>query len=70
MARRTNVGDRIRLDYCTDEYTRLARGAEGVVTFVDDLGTIHVDWDNGHRLGLVAEAGDRWTIIEHRPEGD
>lgn len=35
-------------------YTRLTPGDAGVVRFVDDLGTVHVDWEpDGHTLGLV-----------------
>ena len=49
----TQVGDRVRLIYTTDEYTRLETGSEGTVSFVDSLGTVHVDWDNGSKLGLI-----------------
>ncbi len=28
-------------------------GTEGTVTGVDDIGTIHVNWDNGSCLGVV-----------------
>lgn len=56
-------GARIRLISCTDEYTTLEPGLEGTVTNVDSLGTVHVAWDNGSRLGLVANAGDRWEEI-------
>jgi hypothetical protein len=58
-----SVGQRVRLIQTNDEYTNLKPGAEGEITFVDALGTVHVRWDDGHRLGLVAEAGDRWEVI-------
>jgi hypothetical protein len=61
-ARQKLVGRRVRLERTTDEYTRLAPGAEGTITFVDSLGTLHVDWDDGSRLGLVT-GEDRWTVI-------
>lgn len=54
---------RIRLIRCNDLYTNLQPGAEGEVVFVDDVGTVHVRWDDGHHLGLVAAAGDRWEDI-------
>jgi Domain of unknown function (DUF4314) len=57
------VGDRVRLVACTDEHTRLEPGALGTVSFIDDLGTVHVAWDSGARLGMVAEAGDRIVNI-------
>lgn len=28
-------------------------GTRGVVEFVDDMGTIHVEWENGSSLGVV-----------------
>lgn len=59
----TLKGRRVRLDRCDDPYTDLRPGALGTVTFVDDWGTLHVDWDSGSTLGLVAEAGDRWTVL-------
>lgn len=59
-------GDRIELVSTDDQYTDLRPGARGTVRGVDDTGTLHVDWDSGSRLGLVAEAGDRWIEIEDR----
>jgi hypothetical protein len=55
-------GDRIRLEYTSDEYTSLKPGDEGVVKFIDSTGTIHVHWDSGSMLGLVP-GEDRWTIL-------
>jgi Domain of unknown function (DUF4314) len=47
-------------------YSRLPIGAEGTVVSIDDLGTIHVDWDNGSRLGMIVDppAGQRPDRIE------
>jgi hypothetical protein len=56
-------GDRVRLVHTDDPYTRLEPGEEGVVSFVDHLGTIHVDWDSGSSLGLVPGV-DRWEPVE------
>lgn len=56
-------GDRVQLIRCTDEYTRLQPGALGTVVLVDATGTVHVNWDDGAKLGLVYEAGDRFTIV-------
>lgn len=58
------VGRRVRLSYCADEHTRLEPGARGTVTFIDSMGTVHVRWDDGHQLGLVHEAGDRFDFID------
>ena len=46
-------GTRIRLNAMEDPYAPIAPGTEGVVDFVDDIGTIHMKWDNGRSLGIV-----------------
>lgn len=56
-------GKRIRLQRTTDAHTKLQPGAEGTVAMVDAVGTVHVDWDSGEKLGLCWDAGDRWTIL-------
>lgn len=56
------VGERIRLDYTSDQYTHLKAGDEGTVDFVDDMGTIFVIWDNSSNLGLIP-GEDKYTII-------
>ncbi len=38
-----------------DPYTPLRKGLKGVVLHVDDLGTVHVQWENGSTLGAVLE---------------
>ena len=57
----TYVGKRVRLLYSSDPFTKLSKGDEGTVTDIDDLGTIHVKWDSGSSLGLVAE--DNWEFV-------
>jgi len=54
-------GRRIRLITCDDPHTRLRPGARGVVTLVDGLGTLHVSWDDGARLGLIPGV-DQWEL--------
>lgn len=61
-------GDRVRLIRCNDPYTRLQTGELGTVGSVDSMGTVHVSWDSGAQLGLVADAGDRWEVFEE-PHG-
>lgn len=53
---------RVRLIRCSDPYTRLRPGTEGTVRMVDDLGTIHVQWDDGSTLGLVP-GEDAWEVV-------
>lgn len=44
-----------------DPYTPLLKGLKGIVRHVDDMGTVHVDWENGSTLGAVLE--DKIEII-------
>lgn len=56
------TGRRIRLLRCSDSHTKLKPGALGTVSMVDDLGTVHIDWDDGSTLGLVP-GEDRWEVL-------
>lgn len=47
------VGTRVELVRMQDEYRNLAPGEKGTVTGVDDIGTIHVNWDCGSTLGVA-----------------
>lgn len=46
------AGTRVRLIHMNDKYAP-PKGTTGTVWHVDDIGTIHVNWDNGQGLGLV-----------------
>lgn len=54
---------RIELISTSDPYTNLKPGDLGTVDFVDDMGTIHITWDNGSQLGLVP-GEDQYKIVE------
>lgn len=57
------AGTRVVLDHMEDQYARdMVPGVTGTVDKVDDIGTIHVNWDNGHHLG-VAYGEDQCHII-------
>ena len=43
-------------------YAPIAPGTEGEVDFVDDIGTIHMKWDNGRTLG-IAPGEDSFTVL-------
>lgn len=48
------VGTSVKLVKMDDYYnTTLHPGEMGTVIFVDDIGTIHVEWDCGSSLGIV-----------------
>ena len=36
-----------------DDNLTVPPGTVGTVRTVDDAGTLHVDWDNGRRIGLL-----------------
>ena len=55
----------IRLTDTPDPHTRLRPGDTGTVLHVDDLGTVHVRWDNGSTLGLVPGV-DEWVLLCER----
>ena len=46
-------GTRIVLNHMSDPYHPVPEGMRGTVRVVDDMGTIHMNWDNGQTLGLV-----------------
>lgn len=46
-------GTKIKLIKMDDPYTKIRPGEEGTVIAVDDIGTIHVNWDSGSSLGIV-----------------
>lgn len=62
MREATLIGTRVRLVSTTDPYTELRNGDTGTVSFVDDIGTVFVDWDNGSKLGLV-RGEDSWEYL-------
>ena len=46
-------GTRVELDQMDDPYnSKLTTGSRGTVVAVDDIGTIHVNWDCGSSLGV------------------
>lgn len=46
-------GQRVQLIYTDDPYTELRAGDKGIIDHIDDIGTVHVHWDNGSTLGLI-----------------
>lgn len=46
-------GTRVELVHTSDPYTKLQPGTKGTVEFVDDIGTIQINWDNGSGLGMI-----------------
>lgn len=58
-------GTRVQLIEMEDPYTKLQPGERGTVMAVDDIGTVHVQWDSGSTLGLCYGV-DRFCVILER----
>jgi hypothetical protein len=56
-------GDRVRLIATNDPHVTLAPGVLGTVVLVDDMGTVHVRWDNGTELGMVPDE-DAFELVD------
>ena len=54
-------GTRVMLEYMDDKQAP-PPGTTGTVQTIDDIGTIHVNWDNGSSLGLIPRV-DRFRRI-------
>ena len=48
-------GSRIKCIKMNDPYRPIPAGMTGTVDYIDDMGTIHMHWDNGQSLGLIPE---------------
>ncbi len=59
-------GTRIRLHYMADAQA-VPEGTEGTVVAVDDMGQIHMDWDNGRTLALIP-GEDSFSAIRQRQD--
>ena len=46
-------GTKVKLVRMNDPFTQIPVGTIGIVTGVDDTGTIHTVWSNGSTLGVV-----------------
>jgi len=47
------VGKRVRLIEMGSDPRPISPGELGTIDSIDDIGTIHVNWDSGRRLGLI-----------------
>lgn len=47
------IGTRIELLSTMDDIQGVEKGIKGTVIGVDDMGTIHMKWDNGRGFGLI-----------------
>ena len=55
-------GTRIVLNSMGDDPRPIESGTRGTVAVVDDIGTVHCEFDNGRRLGLIEGQDDFRTL--------
>ena len=60
-------GTRIRLNSMSDPWSPVPDGTEGTVNRVDDIGQIHMNWDNGRTLALVP-GEDSFSVIRQKQD--
>lgn len=58
-------GTRIMLDSMGDDPRPIEPGTTGTVKIVDDMGTLHCQFDNGRFLGICPEADRFHKIAQH-----
>ena len=69
IKKRYPVGSRIILHSMGDDPRRIAPGTKGTVRIVDDMGTVHCNFDNGRRLGLIP-GENSFSIISERNKAE
>lgn len=57
-------GTRVQLDSMGNDPNPVPNGTKGTVVAVDDMGTVHVNFDNGRLLGICPEVDKFHKITE------
>lgn len=63
-------GTRIMLLGMTDDPNPIESGTRGTVKIVDDIGTLHCDFDNGRSLGVVPGVDSFRTLTSEELEAE
>ena len=56
------IGRQVQLIEVNDQYTKIKPGYTGTISFIDDTGTVFINWQDGSTLGLIP-AIDKWKYI-------
>ena len=57
------IGTKIQLISMRDEKYPILPGTIGEVTHIDDMGSIHMKWQNGSSLAIIPEV-DSFKVLE------
>ena len=63
-------GTRVQLDSMGDDPRPIPAGTKGSVVAVDDIGQLHVNFDNGRSLGICPEVDNFHKISEQTETED
>ena len=61
------VGDRIEMVHMEDPFHPIEPGQRGTVIYIDDIGQIHMHWDNGSTLAIIPEE-DEFILLDEEDE--
>lgn len=67
IKRKYSAGTRIQLLSTMNDAQGVEEGTKGTVTHVDDMGTIHMLWDNSRGLGLIP-GEDNFKVLSSSDE--
>ena len=67
LKKRYPEGTRVELVAMSDPYAP-PKGTQGTVTYVDDMGSLLVKWDNGSSLNVLY-GEDMVRIVKHKKGG-
>ena len=64
LKERYPAGTRVQLDRMGDDPNPIPSGSKGTVSFVDDIGTVMVNFNSGRCLGICLDVDSFHKIIE------
>ena len=64
------VGTKLQLISMRNETYPVLPGTVGEVTHIDDVGSIHMRWENGSSLALIPEIDSFQTVSEAKKKGE